>query len=705
MFMNRKQNEEQLFLPTLFAVIQCLILISAYNVGRVGFHDVLGLDTFKTLGCSFFVVTLPFHLSFYLQKNKTQQWYNSLAIHTIITLLFLVVINIICLQLQINLSLVLPVFGYLLFLSFFIHLAKVDLAKSMKVMLLPAILFAFWSVGDIWGRVYQNVLYFEGLAVGKGHIDTLFHTDIAQMIKTYAIPSTGIDGLVFNPYHFGSHILAESLSSLLHIPSIKVYNFVFPLIYAPLYIYSFLLAIFSIKKLYNNTAHYSHFFWFVILIGLDGVLPERITGSEGISHWLFSGESYAVSILFSMLIIGTFIEFWKQQTVKEKMTILDYFFLLVAMPVLLILIGFLKISVLCLLIGASAYLFLRLRLFKQAVYLVAFAMYCIIFYWVFTKTSPANKDNQSYTTFYPFSFVFSFVKGWWLLLFMPVYYLGPIVYTILRLHQEGVRNIKTLIQLLKTRRLAIIDVEILLVFALMGFAVIATLNIPGGSVAYFSDYQRKFAVVLLAVWALNNSANLVSLFPKVSKRMLMLMSAILLYIFFNSTFEKVRGFYQVNKGTREAIIQTSGRKLPISTDELIKEPQIALLKNVRYNMLQDLMKIDSLPTNVKKNSLLFIPQTDTLFWKALPANRISFLAPAITGIAMIDGTPPISDSERLATPFYFSYFYPYYQFRKKDQNDSERMIQVLLEKVRAKHRKTLIVYSAQNGKYSIHQYE
>ena len=703
--MNRKQNEEQLFLPTLFAVIQCLILISAYNIGRVGFHDVLGLDTFKTLGCSFFVVTLPFHLSFNLQKNKEQQWYNSLAIHTILTLLFLVVINLLCLQFQIDLSFVLPAFGYLLFLSFFIHLAKADLAKSMKVMLLPAILFALWSVGDIWGRVYQNVLYVEGLAVGKGHIDTLFHTDIAQMIKTYAIPSTGIDGLIYNPYHFGSHILAESLSSLLHIPLIKVYNLVFPLLYAPIYIYSFLLAIFSINKLFSGATQYSPLFWFVILIGLDGVLPEKITGSVGIFHWLFSGESYAVSVLFSMLIIGTVIEFWKAHTEKEKNNTSDYLFLFVVMPVLLILVGFLKISVLCLLIGASGYLFLRLRLYKKAVFLVVFALYFIVFYWVFKKTSPANANSQSYTTFYPFAFVLSFVRGWWLLLFMPVYYLGPLVYTLLRLHQEGVSNIKSLVQLLKTRRLAVIDVEILLVFALMGFVVIATLNIPGGSVAYFSDYQRKFAVVLLAVWVLKNNVNIGSLFPHISKKMLMIMSAILLFIFINSILEKVRGFYQVNRATREAIIVSSGKKMPISTDELIKGPQIALQKSIRYNMLMGLMKMDSWTIEVKKNSLLFIPQTDTIFWKALPANRISFLAPAITGMAMIDGTPPISDSERIATPFYFSYGYPYYQFRKKEQNDSDRMVQVLLGKVRAKHRKNLIVYSAQNGKYSIQQYE
>ena len=52
----------------------------------------------------------------------------------------------------------------------------------------------------------------EALSLGIGQADSYFHVAISKVFATFRIPSTGGDGLAFQHYHFGSHIVAAGLA-------------------------------------------------------------------------------------------------------------------------------------------------------------------------------------------------------------------------------------------------------------------------------------------------------------------------------------------------------------------------------------------------------------------------------------------------------------------------------------------------------------
>ena len=106
------------------------------------------------------------------------------------------------------------------------------------VLVLFAGFFSLYSAGASWGNGYQNPLFVESLCFGKAHIDTLYHVTISNMLRSYGVVSTGLDGLPFTPYHFGSHWLFAAASNLLHVRVIDFYNRGYPVVFVPFGMFS-----------------------------------------------------------------------------------------------------------------------------------------------------------------------------------------------------------------------------------------------------------------------------------------------------------------------------------------------------------------------------------------------------------------------------------------------------------------------------------
>jgi hypothetical protein len=68
----------------------------------------------------------------------------------------------------------------------------------------------------------------------------------------------------------------------------------------------------------------------------------------------------------------------------------------------------------------------------------------------------------------------------------------------------------------------------------------------------------------------------------------------------------------------------------------------------RQEMLSCLHSLATMPMTQKRDSLLYIPKSNRAYWADLRQKNssegaVSFLAPALTGIAMIDGEPEYDD--------------------------------------------------------------
>jgi hypothetical protein len=71
--------------------------------------------------------------------------------------------------------------------------------------------------------------------------------------------------------------------------------------------------------------------------------------------------------------------------------------------------------------------------------------------------------------------------------------------------------------------------------------------------------------------------------------------------------------------------------------------------NPLYRQLLALRGLDALPPSEKRSSLLYVPRSNELFWKAMPECLAPpFLGPALAGMAMMDGlTDGRCDRQRL----------------------------------------------------------
>lgn len=93
----------------------------------------------------------------------------------------------------------------------------------------------------------------EFMALGQPYLDTSFHAALTEMIGNFGVVSGGIDGLVPQFHHAGSHMWLASLSQIFGIPAIAVYPMAFQIFVVPCFSYFFLYAVASLQwvKLWN----------------------------------------------------------------------------------------------------------------------------------------------------------------------------------------------------------------------------------------------------------------------------------------------------------------------------------------------------------------------------------------------------------------------------------------------------------------------
>src|SRR5437868_5082492 len=106
---------------------------------------------------------------------------------------------------------------------------------SPRSQLITVLLFGFFSAAYLWGTVDRDPLFKEQLIMGLTPLDTLFHSALSRMLQVHGVSSTGLDGLPYLSYHFGSHWLFAGWANLLGITTLEFYECGFPIVFAPLF--------------------------------------------------------------------------------------------------------------------------------------------------------------------------------------------------------------------------------------------------------------------------------------------------------------------------------------------------------------------------------------------------------------------------------------------------------------------------------------
>ena len=169
-----------------------------------------------------------------------------------------------------------------------------------------AIVFTLLSLNLIRQSWFSNYLRLDAVQrffEGKTFIDTLYHSAIAESIVTNGYPSIQQNAPIFLSYHCLSHYLVAGISKALSIPCFVTYNYLFPIIFIPLFLF-LIQRVALIGKSYLSGINELSFIDYIILAGTCcGFVTKQQQLNLGCNFNvnIFNSESCFLAIILLLL--------------------------------------------------------------------------------------------------------------------------------------------------------------------------------------------------------------------------------------------------------------------------------------------------------------------------------------------------------------------------------------------------------------------
>lgn len=371
---------------------------------------------------------------------------------------------------------------------------RFDILKISSILF--AFVLGFFFVNLEWFCGYLNldpVLY---LMKGRSHIDTLFHSAIAESYITNGFPSINFNEPILLKYHTFSHFLIAVFSKILDIPAFIFYNYLFPIFSIPLYVFLVQYSLFEIKKMLKVEQNFS--FW-------DSVFLFLFLGfffSYSFYNSLYISESCLVSVIFMLLGLNLIL--------KSKNIFIARISLssIVLVPVFIFLVSWGKISCGMIFTGFFCYYLFRenIKSINNWGLIILYAVTFIFSYKCFSDTS--GTDSSKITLFH-------FARNYLTLKTFVFYYFSQLIPALLCLifvvkekflSKEYFKNRENILP------------ETMLVASIVSFLPGIFLTIGGGSAAYFCI--PAFVLNLLILWGYDIPNRLVYSLSKIGRKFL-----------------------------------------------------------------------------------------------------------------------------------------------------------------------------------------
>lgn len=526
-------------------------------------------------------------------------------------------------------------------------------------LLLLGFLFNLWVLSN---TLRPTML--EGVVAGITHIDHWFNISVAQMLKTYAIPSTGVDGTPWFYYHYGSHWYFAQLSKLTGAAVRDVYAAAYPVIFVPVFFQAFLhFSLYARRVVLGPGAldkplRFS--FWLLLLCIFLQVIKNLYSGVM-LGYSFLESESFVLGLTVMFFLFAGCFLYWphRAQYPRAWQPVL----LLGILPVFVVILGFLKISVLYITCSLTGYLFFRLGLYKKPIGWLSLALLAtlsLVVYGASVETLTFGERQVSaegtWSPFYfyrethpfePLNFFLFFFQWTYLLVLLTV--VAHQLYSRPR-WREALRGQQTL------------PAECALVVAVSSLLPSFFIFLTGPDAMYFSGIQVLLSSALVLAYL-----PVVQLphFPRFNPQRweyrvaaALATTGILLILWMNTRFSINDNLLTPNANVRKNILgDGSGLSFTISDAAWAAMPrpgggpdapphfarwysgavQQALETDSVYRHLRLLSNLDTLPLPLKSQSMVYI---DVM--RQLPPYRpdcavAALLPPALTGMAALDG--------------------------------------------------------------------
>jgi hypothetical protein len=531
----------------------------------------------------------------------------------------------------------------------------------------------------IWGDDLHDPLFRWALLTKEswnGKVDELIHACWSNMIRTYGVPSSGLDGVPSYRYHYGSHVVFAYLGELLEISGVDVYQMVYPIVFLPLLLQSTMIAAVSLasNRIGYQTRRHSALIWPIIIIGFAGVLPYSSVWDAGVfvmSDIVSESMCVALTVMLLGLAAAAPIFYREARPEASQARYVDALLGALGFPALIFVLGFLKFSVMAVCLAASTLVYLSvIRHRKNWLYGLSLGASYVAFLVVSHAVLEPLRQREALSLF-PLAYLRVWVHNSWWSYYIPLEVAIAFVAISLRIWQENITTVSDLVPAWRAGKLA--DVGFVFFATCLSIAPGLVYDIQGASAVYFTHVQRwiSLAIVLGAVLALpSHQKQDVTLregllqVPLWECGIWLLLLPSLGTIALNTarnaaTFARNnlsdRGFHVLDNSGNSPGVTRTAVKVAVRHGRLAQA--IAMIRettqaqqhrsDAEAQTIQLLDGLFRLPREEKRLSLLYIPRSNRAFWDLLDQSKPRWLAPlvapALSGIAMIDGLPDPQD--------------------------------------------------------------
>lgn len=628
--------------------IAAIVLSVAYALSRVGFESHAD-ELLRSLGLSLFLLALPYWLWRVLRRKDSDfAWPRSHPFLGIATIVVTVLIALASGPFAQAAGLVLSVLGAIGGALVLFSWLRNGAYKSRIIFTVGATILSVWATGVVYSSRYKMPLYWETLATNANvHHDPLYVVAMGNTLRTYGVASTGLDGVPQILYHYGTPWLFTRWADLVGTDLLSFYSLGYAVILIPLFLASIaMLAVEARKASLLARPHgwlrSNWWGWLALFIGTIGILPDSALYAMAVwnAHTLIS-ESYLGGLPIFLMAVATGVIAWR----AEKRSLV---FLFLFLPPVLAALAFLKVSLMAMLFALVIYVLFRTRVLWSLTGIAAAVAMFIASWLAYTAVSlPAHNGGIS-----PFHFIRYQTAPGWHQFFPLVHFAWTWVYVAGRVYEERITDLAGVWSAVKDR--SIIDVELLLGATLLGFLPGALLVIHGGSAIYFSDVPRWLALALVIaraghwvnLWREGRGKPVETGSMRLAPLLGIFIAAPFVATLLLNAVKPPLRMARQNIALRSQIVSQADSTMETTGNSLF-DPDVLQSGAERgryYQLVSSLRWIERIPTEQKRDMLLFIPQSYDLYWTMFDADDrcmyVGMVAPAISEVAHIDGMPP-----------------------------------------------------------------
>lgn len=279
------------------------------------------------------------------------------------------------------------------------------------LLIVICIVFCMEFIRFSWFGIYLRLDATRNFFEGKTFIDTLYHSAIAESILTNGYPSIQQNAPTALGYHCLSHVVVAGISGLLRLPCFITYNYLFPVIFIPVFLFLMQRVLLIGKGCFSGISEIRFVEYVILLAAAGGFFTKGIQKFIGcnINVGIYNSESTLVSLILILTYFCLISAGYKKHCISENIN------LWIIIPVFIVLLSAAKISTGFIFASGACYYLFRKYIFRDRKFFLIFLYIAvfILYYFLMNKLSvPYQASSSSVENIEKINTLFHYIKNY-----------------------------------------------------------------------------------------------------------------------------------------------------------------------------------------------------------------------------------------------------------------------------------------------------